>query len=104
MIKKSLINKSIYSKEKQEEIELFGREKEVHSYKYRYIIAKHNQKIGEKEKALKIYYDLLNHFSCSALFYSVLIEIIRLEKTELPYEIYLKYQKKINTAPYKTKA
>jgi len=104
LINESIINKSIYSKEKQEEIELFGREKEVHSCKYRYIIAKHNQKIGQKEKALKIYYDLLNNFSCSAIFYSILIEITRLEKIELTYDIYLKYQKKINTAPYKTKA
>ena len=104
LINESIINKSIYSKEKQEEIELFGREKEVHSCKYRYIIAKHNQKIGKKEKSLKIYYDLLNNFSCSAIFYSILIEITRLEKIELTYDIYLKYQKKINTAPYKTKA
>ncbi|MGB6129930.1 MAG: tetratricopeptide repeat protein [Psychrilyobacter sp.] len=104
LIIESLINKTIYSKEKQEEIELFGREKEVHSYKYRYIIAKYNQKIGKKEKALNIYYDLLNHFSCYDIFYSVLIEIIRLEKIELTYKIYLKYQKKIDRAPYKTKA
>ena len=104
LVNESLINKSIYSKENQEKIELFGREKEVHSCKYRYIIAKYNQKTGEKEKALKIYYDLLNHFSCSVLFYSILIEIIRLEKTEFTYEIYLKYQKKIDRAPYKTKA
>ncbi|NDI79117.1 MULTISPECIES: tetratricopeptide repeat protein [Psychrilyobacter] len=104
LIVESIIDKSIYSKEKQEEIELFGREKEVHSCKYRYIIAKHNQRIGKKEKALNTYYDLLNHFSCSDFFYSILIEVIRLEKTELTYAIYLKYQKKINQAPYKTKA
>ena len=104
LIVKSLINKSIYSREKQEEIENLGREKEVHSFKYRYIIAKHNQRMGKQEKALKIYCDLLNHFSCSALFYSILIEIIRLEKKELTYEIYLKYQNKINQAPHKTKA
>jgi len=103
LVNESLINKSIYSKEKQEEIELFGRKKEVHSSKYQYIIAKYNQKTGETEKALKIYYDLLNHFSCSAFFYSILIEIIRLEKLEFVYEIYLKYQKKIDRAPYKTK-
>ncbi|UUV17170.1 tetratricopeptide repeat protein [Fusobacteria bacterium ZRK30] len=104
LIVESLINKSIYSKEKQEEIELFGREKEVHSCKYRYIIAKYNQKMGRKEKALNIYYDLLNHFSCSALFYSVLIEITRLEKAQIVYEIHLKYKNKINIAPFKTKA
>ncbi|NDI76855.1 MULTISPECIES: tetratricopeptide repeat protein [Psychrilyobacter] len=104
LIVESLINKSIYFQEKQEEIELFGREKEVHSCKYRYIIAKHNQRMGKKEKALNIYYDLLNNFSCSVFFYSILIEVIRLEKTELPYKIYLKYQKKIDRAPYKTKA
>ena len=104
LIFESIIDKSIYSKDKQEEIENFGREKEVHSCKYRYIIAKHNQKIGKKEKVLKIYYDLLNNFPCSNFFYSILIEIIRLEKIELTYEVYLKYKKKINIAPYKTKA
>ena len=92
LVNESIIDKSIYSKEKQEEIELFGRKREVHSCKYKYIIAKYNQKTGEKEKALKIYYDLLDHFSCSAFFYSILIEIIRLEKLEFIYEIYLKYQ------------
>jgi tetratricopeptide (TPR) repeat protein len=104
LVNNSLIDKSIYSKEKQEEIELFGREKEVHSYKYRYIIAKYNQKNGEKDKALTSYKNLLNNFSCPVLFYSVLIEIIRLEKIDLTYEIYLKYQQEINTAPYKIKA
>ena len=104
LIVESLINKSIYSKEKQEEIELFEQKKEVHSCKYRYIIAKYNQKMGKKEKALNIYYDLLNNFSCSVFFYSVLIEITRLEKAQNTYEIYLKYQKKINQAPHKTKA
>jgi len=104
LVNKSLIDKRIYSKEKQEEIELFEQSKEVHSCKYRYIIAKYNQKIGKKEEALNIYYDLLNNFSCSVLFYSILIEITRLEKTQNTYEIYLKYQKKINIAPYKTKA
>ncbi|MCS5420826.1 MULTISPECIES: tetratricopeptide repeat protein [Psychrilyobacter] len=104
LVNESLINKSIYSKEKQEEIENFERDKEVHSCKYRYIIAKHKQKTGREEEALKGYYDLLNNFSCSALFYSVLIEIIRLEKIELTYDIYLRYKKKIDTAPYKTKA
>ncbi|UUV19830.1 hypothetical protein NRK67_10495 [Fusobacteria bacterium ZRK30] len=83
LVDDSIINKSIYSKEKQEEIELFEGESEVHSCKYRYITAKYEQKTGEKEEALKIYYDLLNNFSCPALFYSVLIEIIRLEKIEL---------------------
>ncbi|UUV19013.1 tetratricopeptide repeat protein [Fusobacteria bacterium ZRK30] len=104
LVNNSLIGRTIYSKEKQEEIELFGREKEIHSCKYRYIIAKHNQKIGKKEEALKIYYDLLNNFHCSNFFYSILIEVIRLEKIGLTYEIYLKYQKEINLAPYKIKA
>ncbi|WP_028856373.1 tetratricopeptide repeat protein [Psychrilyobacter atlanticus] len=104
LVDESLIDKTIYSKEKQEEIENFGREKEVHSCKYRYIIAKYNQKIGKEEEALKIYYNLLNHFPCFSFFYSILIEIIRLEKAELTYEIYLKYQKKTDKAPYKTKA
>lgn len=104
LVNKSIIDKSIYSKEKQEEIELFEQKKEVHSCKYRYIIAKYNQKMGKREKALNIYYDLLNHFSCSAFFYSILIEIIRLEKIQNTYEIYLKYQKKINKALYKIKA
>jgi len=103
LIDESLKDKSIYSKEKQEKIDLFKRKKEVHSLKYQYIIAKHNQKIGETEKALRIYYDLLNNFSCSAFFYSILIEITRLEKLEFVYEIYLKYQKKIDKAPYKVK-
>jgi tetratricopeptide (TPR) repeat protein len=104
LVKESIIDKSIYSKEKQEEIESFRRKKEVHSFKYQYIIAKYNQKIGETEKALRIYYDLSNNFSCSDLFHSILIEISRLEKLEFVYEIYLKYQKEIDRAPYKTKA
>ncbi|WP_028857147.1 tetratricopeptide repeat protein [Psychrilyobacter atlanticus] len=103
LVNKSLIDKSIYFKEKQEEIELFGREKEVYSLKYRYIIAKYNQKMGKKDDALKIYHDLLNNFPCSNLFYSILIEIIRLEKFELTHDIYLKYKKQIDIAPYKTK-
>jgi len=104
LVKESIIDKSIYSKEKQEKIELFRRKKEVHSLKYQYIIAKHNQKIGETEKALRIYYDLLNNFSCSSFIYSILIDITRLEKLEFVYEIYQKYQKQIDRAPYKVKA
>ncbi|WP_028857013.1 tetratricopeptide repeat protein [Psychrilyobacter atlanticus] len=104
LVNKSLINKSIYSTEKQEEINKFELKKEVHSCRYRYIIAKHNQRTDRKEEALKIYYDLLNNFSCSDIFYSVLIEIIRLEKLELTYDIYLRYKKQIDIAPYKTKA
>ena len=104
LVSQSLIDKSIYSKEKQDKIETFGREKEVNSCKYRYIIAKYNQRMDKREEALKIYYDLLNNFPCSNFFYSILIEIIRLEKIELTYEIYLRYQKKINIAPYKIKA
>ena len=103
LVDESIKDKTIYSKEKQDEIEIFEVEKEVHSYKYRYIMAKYNQKIGKKEKALNIYYNLLNNFSCSAFFYSILIEIIRLEKIELVYEIYLKYKVKIDRAPYKIK-
>ena len=104
LVKESIKSKNIYSQKKQEEIELFEREKEVHSYKYRYIIAKYNQKIGKEEKALRIYYNLLNNFPCSDLFYSILIEISRLEKSKFVYEIYLRYQKQIDRAPYKTKA
>ncbi len=103
LVNESIIDKSIYSKEKQEKIELFRRKKEVHNPKYQYIIAKHNQKIGEIEKSLRIYYDLLNNFNCPEFFYSILIEIIRLEKLEITYEIYQKYQKQIERAPYKTK-
>lgn len=104
LVDESIKDKTIYSKEKQEEIEIFEVEKEVHSYKYRYIMAKYNQKIGRKEKALNTYYNLLNNFSCSIFFYSILIEIIRLEKIELVYEIYLKYKVKIDRASEKTKA
>ncbi|MGB6128187.1 MAG: tetratricopeptide repeat protein, partial [Psychrilyobacter sp.] len=104
LVNESIIDKSIYSKEKQIEIECFEWEKEVHSWKYRYFIAKYNQKIGKNEKALNIYSNLLNNFSCSNCFYSILIEIIRLEKAVLTHELYVRYQKKINSAPYKTKA
>ena len=104
LVNESIINKSIYSKKGQEEIELFQREREVCSCKYQYIIAKYNQKIGKRKKALDIYYDLLKNFSYSTFFYSILIEIIRLEKLELVYEIYLKYKIEIDKAPYKTKA
>lgn len=104
LVDESIKDKTIYSKEKQDEIEIFEVEKEVHSYKYRYIMAKYNQKIGKKEKALNIYYNLLNNFSCSVFFYSILIEIIRLEKIKLVYEIYLKYKVKIDRASEKTKA
>ncbi|MGB6127969.1 MAG: hypothetical protein WBG30_04405, partial [Psychrilyobacter sp.] len=87
LVNESIINKSIYSKEKQEKIECFEWEKKVHSWKYRYFIAKYNQRIEENEKALDIYFYLLDNFSCSNSFYSILIEISRLEKSQNVYQI-----------------
>lgn len=100
----SIKSKDIYKEKYQDQISNFEKKHEVHSLKFRYIIAKYKQKNEDTEKALYFYYELLKNFDCLGYFYSILIEVFRIEKNEKVEDLYVLYKSQINRAPYKIKS
>lgn len=103
-INESIIDKSIYTKEKQRKIEKIGQNNEVYSKKYRYIVGRLEQKNKNYDMALLRYYDLLKNFKTPEYFYSILIEVTRIEKPVYLERIYKKYRAKIKKAPQGVKS